>query len=145
MKRSILFVIIAALIAGPAPVDAATISGTLVNVATYVTGDATASTLNMGAMMGANGHMAGANTGMMTNGGYGGMMNGAQGSGMYGCRSDLGLLAPNGDLYLLVTESANSSTAGLCRDLGQRVTIDGAVFTKGGIRVLRVDTIDTTP
>ncbi len=162
MKNTLLFVVLSALLAGSAPAATTTISGTIVNVAAYISGSSTASTLNMGAMMGANGMMGGNGTngmmnangtnGMMKTNGTNGMMNANGTSGMMGangangtmgaCRSALGVVTSSGDLYLLIVEAPSANVAGLCRALGQHVTIQGEVLNKSGIRALRADSVN---
>lgn len=142
-------VIALALVLGLVPLAGATattsISGTLVNIASYVTGDANATTFNMGAMMGGNGGYAMMN-GSGGNGGYG-MMNGSGGNGgyahMYGCRSALGLVTNAGQLYVLVVDAPAFNVTNLCSSVGSSATVQGTVFQKGGMNAIRVDSFST--
>ena len=127
--KSILMAILLVALCSSSAVASTSITGQLVNIATYVTGDASATTFNMGAMMGNGGNGA-----MMGNGG--GSM---AGSGMYACRSAIGLVTSRGDLYLLVVDGATFNAFSLCSHLGSQATVQGAVFEKAGLRAIRVE------
>ncbi|HET9030158.1 MAG TPA: hypothetical protein VFN49_08275 [Candidatus Aquilonibacter sp.] len=107
------------------------VSGTVVNIASYISGDGTATTFNMGAMMGNGSAYGMSNGGMM--GGYG-----AHGA-MNGCRSALGLVTSGGTVYLLVTDAPSTGMFALCSEIGSHVTLRGTIFEKGGVRALRVE------
>ncbi|MDE2480956.1 MAG: hypothetical protein KGN02_02055 [bacterium] len=153
MKRTIVAAAAAlALATAVAPAATRTISGTLVNVASYVTGNADAVTYGMGSMMAGYGHMTGANGSMMsgTNGSMmggsnGSMMGGSTGQGwMRACAGSVGLVTKQGKLYLLVTQ-AGTGTAygghGLCSRIGSSATVSGETFERGGIEVLEVESL----
>ena len=124
-----------ALATGSSPAATNTISGTLVNVADYVTGNSGAVSYGMGAMMAGYGGM---NGGSMMGGGS----NGSQ--WMHACAGSVGLLTKDGQLYLLVVQPGSGalySGYGLCSRIGSSATVRGETFERGGVRVLEVESL----
>jgi hypothetical protein len=111
----------AAFVAMPLPAQAETVSGKIVDLATYVTRDH-----NMDAM---HASMPGKSSAMMHEGA---MM-------PHACPPALGLVTNNGvGLYLLVTQMDTKTAETLCRNLDKNVTVSGTTYEKSGLRALLV-------
>lgn len=108
----------------PSAASAATFSGTVVDVATFVTRDH-----NMDAMHGSMGAMKHESMGAMKGAGH-------------PCPPALGL-ATNGGLqvYLLAPQMGSATGASLCAKLDKTATVDGTVYEKGGMRALLVSSV----
>jgi hypothetical protein len=112
---------VAAFAVMPLAAQAETVSGKIVDLATYVTRDH-----NMDAM---HASMRGKSSAMMHEGT---MMTRA-------CPSTLGLVTNNGvGLYLLVTQMGTKTAETLCKNLDKNVTVSGTTYEKSGVRALLV-------
>ena len=112
----------AAFTAGPLAAQAETVSGKIVDLATYVTRDH-----NMDAM---HASMPSTSSGSMHEGAM--MM-------PHACPPTLGLVTNNGGgLYLLVTQMGTKTVETLCKKLDKNVTVNGTTYEKSGLRALLV-------
>lgn len=125
-----------------------TVSGTLVDVAKYVTGDSEAGPLNMPGMMANMGTMMPKTGTAMSphhpsdtgQSGAMGSQGKSMGTGMSGgvmmmeaCHATLGIVTSSGDVYLLFANPAAPMGAlALCSRLGKRVTASGSLYVRGG-------------
>lgn len=108
----------------PPTASAAAISGTVVDVATYITHDH-----NMDAM---HGSMAAMKHDSM----------GAMKGRAHPCPPALGLTTNGGlQVFLLATQIGSTAASALCAKLDKTATIDGTVYEKGGMRVLLVSAV----
>ena len=111
----------AAFVAGPVAARAETVSGKIVDLATYVTRDH-----NMDAM---HASMPSKSSGSMHEGA---MM-------PHACPPTLGLVTNNGGgLYLLVTQMGTKTAETLCKKLDKNVTLSGTTYEKNGLQALLV-------
>lgn len=144
-----------------------TVSGTLVDVAQWVSNDSNTMTLNMPSIMMSN--MTSSSSGMMSSSGgmvsngsamtpgpdstmsahhpvsgtqSGGSpmgMGSGMAGGMMGCHAMLGIVTSNGQLYVLLANQASPMGAlTLCGRVGKQVTVTGTAFARGGVHALLV-------
>jgi hypothetical protein len=151
----------------PASAAQTTVSGTLVDVAKWVSNSSSTVTLNMPAVMmsgmmgttaGAGGMMSGSTTDMSSHHPSGGgmpnqasPMGGAGNMGdmsnmmgaMAGCHATLGIVTSGGELYMLLANQTSPMGAlALCSQVGQRVTVTGTTYNRGGVRALLVSKLE---
>ena len=142
MRRLLLAVALGvALASAPSLAASGTVTGTIVSVAAYLTGNSSAVTYGMGAMMGSGGS---GYHGSMMGGANGASGMGAGGGWMHSCAGSLGLLSPQGTLYLLVvTPGSNGGYGGygLCSRLGSNATVEGQEFQRGGMHAIEVESV----
>ncbi len=140
MKRLFLALAAAgALLSAPSQAAGTTVTGTIVSVAAYLTGDTAAVTYGMGAMMGSGGPR-----GSMMGGANGGYGMGAGTGWMHSCAGSLGLLTADGTLYLLVVTPGSTGGYGgygLCSRIGSAATIEGREFSRGGMHAIEVESV----
>ncbi|MDQ6942362.1 MAG: hypothetical protein M3169_07570 [Candidatus Eremiobacteraeota bacterium] len=117
---------------GPLVARADTVSGTVVDLATYVTHDH-----NMDAM---HGSMSGAMHGAMPEKTGGAMHEDSMAK--HPCPATLGLVTHGGaGLYLLVTQMGSKTAQTLCGKLDKTVSIGGTSYEKGGMHALLVSSV----
>lgn len=107
--------------------SAGTLSGKIVDAATYVTSDHNMDSMKM------KEHGSSSMSGSMNN-------EHAMGESMKeGCRT-LGVLS-RGKLTVVATQMGSPMAAALCSALGKTVTLSGKSYTRGGFSVFLVDSI----
>ncbi len=118
--------IVAALVltVAAAHAQASTLSGKIVDLATYVTHDHNMDAMKMShstsdiAMKGDAMH--------------------AESTAVTNCPASLGLVTSSGRVYLLATQMGSTKAQALCTQMGKTASISGTVFSQGGMTALLV-------
>jgi hypothetical protein len=98
---------------------ATTISGKVVDLATYMTRDHNMDAMKMSHSM---------STDSMR----------SEGMAASSCPATLGLVTSSGRVYLLATQMGSAKAETLCKSVGQTASLSGTVYTHGGMTALLV-------
>lgn len=121
MKKQALGILVALTLTAAAAQaqTATTLSGKIVDLASYVTHDHNMESTKMG-------HATGD------------AMKGGDAMMKSSCPASLGLVTSAGRVYLLASRTGSAQEQDLCRQLGKTATVSGSIFSLGGMTALLV-------